>query len=1129
MDGQHRLLLCLGLFVASGCDSATPHDVLEADDAIADADLDFDFDEAMQVECPAGTHPALVDPELGVDPSDAHCEPDTTCDALDCGEGSCVEEGGIAACICPEGYDGEGCGGCAWGYGEDDDGTCIATGTPSSPRSLVADDGTVEPQAASISVDGHRVEFGSCTSGAGCANPIPMTGRVSELFREVDIAAAQFVQTRCAGSAVVSISRNGRRVYKRGFGKTSGSAAPNLPHCPGDAGNFVNTAPHTLPDTPHQIGSVSKFVTAATVRRQIADRIQARGLTGRYADPSEARLLDPDLELLPPNILRYLDQTRSDAVCPPVPQPGSCTRAPGCNGNGPDVRWQNITVGDLLGHTAGLAGSVFPNWRDAVIQAEATRGYNSKSDWEADFQDLLATTKFPVALQSARSNIAGKVNADVDDVMFVSNYDALDDEDIYDETLKIVAGGCLSHTPVGQTQSSPSGVDQGYHNSSYRMLGRVSAYLSGESGNTPEFSAPNGFPELHDGSALDELLTEHGIEDGVLAEHSIETRRMAWDNPAADLVPDRRDWRGGTYYPTVPADNRPFCVWNGSSCDFGPWRNDTNNANGLRLPWNFATGYFDWDASPPTWIADPPSVPDYRGTAARGVPTGALAAEAPALLKISNLYRARAEHVFQGRSRDACGSTCSGTRVKGGSMAGARAHVRQFANGTDTKTLPPSDSAGHLTMDPDPANWVPTTWSQFDGIDAVSAVNQSDDENGNGNQYRFDRYVAYGISRVDWDAVDKEIADQERTVVGKAMDGSSRTYTWYADDHREVYNGTPRSVGSQAFTPRNVNFPSTRIASDVMGVAISTSGYTYAWYDDGHRSRGTSWDLDDANNVTSYSLPPGQTYEDIVAIAIAGSNRTYSWYRDGTRAIGQTHDLDAYGTGTYSLPPGQSADEIVGIAIDWAGDNHVYTEFRDGSVAEGSSWNLDAHGYDRGDLAGMSMEDGDTTMWFKNGYMRKMSGTPADNMVTLDVIERGFFDVADGYEPSDVVAVSDFNGANRRFWYSDGRMSYGQTMQPDPAYPNFTSPSTLLGVATANNGRHYSWFNTGVRASGTQADMDANSYNNGFQSPQHFFDIAALAIDSGPGGDGRVWTLYRDGAVSRGRSWNLGQQTWPAP
>lgn len=1104
-----------------GCDSELPSDYELEDDAVA-SEVG-----APSLACGPGTHLVMPDAEIDGDASAPRCETDISCGTLDCGSGECLEEGGVAACVCPPGYGGDACEQCAVGFEDDEAGGCVRSEVEAQALDLVSENAV----AASAS-EGHRVEFGDCGGGAGCADEIPMTGRVSAFFREVDIAMAQFLKTRCAGSGVVAVSRNGRRIYKRGFGKVAGSAAPNLAHCPEDAGNYEASAPNTLPDTPHQVGSVSKFVTAALVREQIEDRIVQQGLTWKYADASEALILDPDLELLPPGILRYLDQTRGDSVCPPITA-GTCARS-GCGGNGPDARWQQMTVGDLLGHTAGLASGVMPDWETGVIpEAGVLRGYDSKADWDADHAELRSRTKYPNELDAGRAYLAGKLGVSQNNVIFVSNYDAVDGEDLLDETLKITAGRCLSATPVGQTDSNPSGVDQGYQNGAYALLGRISAHLSGELGGDPRYASPSGFPELHEGSALDSFLVEHGLEDGVVAEHSLQSRVTGWSPGRTDPVPDRRAWDGNTYIPNVAAKNRPFCVWNGNDCDFGPWSNDTNNGVGLRLPWDFGFGYWSFEPGGLQFINAPHSIPFYYNTEARNPSTGGLMVEAPALLAISNLYRAEAEDVHQGTPRQGC-TTCGGTSQKGGDMGGARARVRQISTGsansrTITSSLPPRNGAGRLTTEPLTSNWTNATWTEPSGVDLVVALSQSADES-NSNGYAMERYVSYGLSRVDWDAVDLELSRQSRRVVGMALNSSSRTYLWYADDHREAYLGQPDLLGNQATTPRAVSMPSSRIATDILDVAISSGGDVYAWYDDGHRSRGTSWNLDADDDVVDYSLPPGQTYEDIVGIAIAADDRVYSWYADGTRAIGRSWDLDYHGVGSYSLPPGQTAEEIVGIAIDWADDSHVYARFRDGSVTEGTSWNLDAYGYDRGNIAGMSMYGGDTTLWFSNGYMRRMAGSPADNMGVPTILESGEYGVAPGYEPEDVIAAAEIDDGGVRFWYSDGTTSWNTNPATNSTYPGWpsTQPGSLSGVGRTSDGTVYSWYNTGARAVGTFSNLGSEGIQSSYDAPQHHLNLAAVAIDSS-GGDGRVWAIYRDGGVSRGRSWNLGQQVWDAP
>ncbi|MEM9454407.1 MAG: serine hydrolase [Myxococcota bacterium] len=1124
--------LALLALLAVGCDDVRPSD--DRTQPLADQTVAAPSSVRDVAQCEPGTHPRITDPALdgviGMDLSadQVECIPDSSCDALDCARGECLEEGGVAACACPAGYDGQSCDQCAPGYALDDVGQCQPDTEP--PTALTSESNPVAA-ISTVSTSGHRVQWGNCGGGAGCADEIPMTGTVSPLLREVDIAMAQFVKTRCIGSAVLSISRNGRRIYKRGFGRFDGSSTPGLAHCPED-NNYNASSDYTLPDTPHQVGSVSKYITASVVRDMIADRIQQRGLGGVYSDPTEALVLDPDLELLPTHLLRVLDQTRPDSLCPPVSSPGACARA-GCGGNGPDTGWQQMTVGDLLSHTAGLTGAAIPSWDSSVItQTAALRGYNSWGDWDDDHDDLRARTKVPGELDDARDYVANALGVSANNVFFVSTYNAIDGEDPLDESLEIAAGRCLSHTPVGQTATSPNNTNFGYQNGAYSVLQRIAAHLHGESGGADRFSSPNGFPELHDDSALATFLEQHGLEDGVIAEHSIQSRVTGRSPGLTDPVPSRREYSGGEYLQFAPNKNRPFCVWNGASCSFTAWSDDTDNSAGLRLPWDFEVGYWTWENGVLEFINQPRDIPHYYNTEARNPGVGGLMVEAPALLRVANLYYARSTDVRQGAWRDTC-TNCGSAGQKGGDMGGARARVRQTAGGTLNLNMPPRNGANRLTTSPDPANWTAASWSEPSGVDFVVAVSQSADEAQAGG-YTPERYVSYALSddRVDWDAVDEMIEGQARRVVGMAMNSSSNTYLWFEDDHREAKVGNPGVPGVEATAPANYALPSTRIGSDIVGVGIAPNDRVYTWYDDGHVSVGISTDLDHHTASYAYSLPPGQAYEDIVAIAISSESRTYSWYRDGTRAIGYSADLDYYGVGDsdFELPPGQTADEIAGIAIDWAHDDRVWTRFRDGSIAEGSSWHLDVHGYDRGRVAAMTMHDGDTTLWFANGYMRRMAGSPADNMVTPTILESRQYSAPAGYEPSQIVGAAQ-TAAGTRFWWATEETSWGLTA-PDPmTYPGWpsTGVNMLLDVARNTSGDVYSWFNTEARAQGDIWDLGATAIHANFDLSQHPFLVEGIAIDSGPSGDGFVWTLYSDGAVSRGRTWDLGEAYWSAP
>ncbi|MCA9649495.1 MAG: serine hydrolase [Myxococcales bacterium] len=1087
------------------------------------------LDALALTSCEPGTHPRVLDPDIdpevaaGAEPGSVVCDPDLSCDALDCGAGECREGGGVASCLCPVGYDGASCNECAPGFGPDGEGRCAHVAD--APAALAS---PLDP-AATISDSGHRVQFGTCGAGAACADEIPMTGRVSPLFAEVDLAMQQFMKTRCAGSAVVSFSRKpdsgeARRVYKRGFGRDWGSATPSLAHCPEDD-EYASWADYTLPDTPHQVGSVSKFVTAAVVREQIEDRIDATGRRWQLDDATEAEVLDPALELLPDELMRTIDQSRPDAQCPPIVGPGGCARS-GCGGNGPDSGWQQMTIGDLLGHSAGLDGSVLIDWEDVITQTATLRDYDSWSDWKADNDALRARTKYPTALDSARDYLAGRLGVSATNVLFVNIYDAIQSEDPLDESLMVAAGRCLANTPTGQTQSAIDYTDYGYQNGDYAVLQRISAHLNALSGGPERFSSPNGFPELHAGSALDEFLTELDIAEGVVAEHSIQNRVLGSSPGLSDPVPQRREYINGTYTPTQANKSRPFCVWNGSECDFTDWADDLDNSVGLRLPWSFAVGYFDLTPGGWVWVNRPSNVYHFLNTEGRNPGVGGLMVEAPALLKIANLYYAKREDPRQGALREGC-PNCSTTGYKGGDMGGARARVRQLVGTTLARSLPPRDGQGHLTLSPDPANWTDASWIEPAGVDFVVAVSQSADEAQVGG-YDMERYVSYALSRVDWDAVDEMIEGQARTVVGMAMNSSGNTYLWFEDDHREVKAGPPALAMVDAAASADYQLPSTRIGSDLVGVGISNTDTVHGWYDDGHYSTGSSTNLD--HTAHSYTLPPDQSYEDIVGLAFASDNRVYSWYRDGTRAIGTPDVLDYHGVASYTLPPGQTVDEIVDIAIDWANGNTVYTRFLDGSVAEGSSWNLDAGGYDRGLVAAMTMNDGDTTIWYANGYMRRMAGSPADNMVTPTLLESRQYSTPAGYSPGQIVGAAETD-AGTRFWWATEETSWGMGTPSAMSYPNWpsTQVSQVADMARTTDGTVYSWYNTDARARGDIWDLGSEAIEPDFDASQSALNIVGMAIDSGAEGDGDVWVLYLDGAVSKGRSWDVGQTYWPAP
>jgi N-acyl-D-amino-acid deacylase len=82
---------------------------------------------------------------------------------------------------------------------------------------------------------------------------IPVTGTFVESFRPIDDAVSEFLQETKTPGAMVSIARNGKVLYSRGFGSADSAQRP-MP-----------------PDALCRIGSISKPITSAAIFRLIED------------------------------------------------------------------------------------------------------------------------------------------------------------------------------------------------------------------------------------------------------------------------------------------------------------------------------------------------------------------------------------------------------------------------------------------------------------------------------------------------------------------------------------------------------------------------------------------------------------------------------------------------------------------------------------------------------------------------------------------------------------------------------------------------------------------------------------------------------------------------------------------
>ena len=334
------------------------------------------------------------------------------------------------------------------------------------------------------------------------------------------------------------------------------------------------------------------------------------------------------------------------------------------------------------------------------------------------------------------------------------------------------------------------------------------------------------------------------------------------------------------------------------------------------------------------------------------------------------------------------------------------------------------------------------------------------------------------------------------------------------------------------------SLPSTRIGSDIVAVDISNDDIVYAWYDDGHRSVGNSGDLSAQAPAAPYSVPSGYAYNDIVGVAITSGDTVVYWFRNGKVGHGTSLGVTS-GLSNFTLPPGQAMNDIVDMAVNKAND-HTFTVFKDGSVAEGTYYDLDAFSFRPGNVLGMAMQNGDTTIWYQSGYRKEMNGSPAENRLIANVqATSDHFRLPIDVQYTDVAGIARPAGLTPRLWLKNGARGTGTTggdflsigAPGATTWPAGDDGNTAVAFAS-HDAVTYSWFNTGRRAKGGEANLVSVGQWAGYDLPagQHEFEIDAITIDTGSSGDGYVWTLFRDGAVAKGRSNDLDLNgSWLSP
>ena len=338
------------------------------------------------------------------------------------------------------------------------------------------------------------------------------------------------------------------------------------------------------------------------LRKVVKENVLSGGNPADDDDEVEAMVLCDNTELLPPEI--------SDVMCfgapPPAPLStvsgvspncddedpcpyggtcvpnnpeggiGSCTGCPAgfagadCSRNTThcpslashvDARWDDVTLGHLMGHRSGLPRSV-PSGEAVILpRLFQIRGLMTESDWQ-DQEDLLTSESgFPAGSFAFEFPEFQDAKKDLDkNAYFIPR-------PTVDEAVLTRLGSCLLYTPGG---SIPSGVDN-YSNTAYAFIGEIIENVTGQ-----HVSSKTGKPDLHLNSVLDEFAeSELGVpipDQGTPWGIFVAPGPLRLRPPNSPIF---RHWDSGqaTYYPLYWDEKRPHCEWIANDCNFNDWRN----------------------------------------------------------------------------------------------------------------------------------------------------------------------------------------------------------------------------------------------------------------------------------------------------------------------------------------------------------------------------------------------------------------------------------------------------------------------------------------------------------------------------------------------------------------------------
>lgn len=493
---------------------------------------------------------------------------------------------------------------------------------------------------------------------------MPVTGSGSAQLQPVVDALAQFMRYRCVGGGVVGISYYGKVVGVWGLGKKDGRNAQNIyPGCGDDSLDpYLAAAPKVGPDTPFRIGSNSKAVTAAITRLAIRQKwMQLNpGSDPTYAEIEALNLVNPvglGSQLIDPQL--------RDILARVTPPPYFYDLDLGVEGYA-DENWVKVTVGDLLGHTAGLKRDP-PSYTNSIVPTLAwLRGLWTIGDFAT--QDALLQAQYgPLTVDLARAQLAAASGQSTSDIYFLPRPTGR-------EVVLAVTGTRFKNDPDDNINE--------YSNIDPPIWQMINEYLTGL-----PYSAELGEPASHEGSLVD-LFFEQDLGVNTTGQSGIFRSQAAFPRLPTDPEPRYRGYvpSQNTYTPLSNDSKRPHCFHNGNgvSCVFDSWVDESFG----RANWNWGLGLSE----------------QHTNNANIWPESGLLAAEPAAYLKFMSKYWVGgygADPLIGEQRVDASNKKIWNAYVThNGALDGTLSWVLQLGNsGPTTFNLPPRTSNGSALKD----------------------------------------------------------------------------------------------------------------------------------------------------------------------------------------------------------------------------------------------------------------------------------------------------------------------------------------------------------------------------------------------------------------------------------------------